>query len=248
MTSKTWGHADSDLSLGEDSDLKLGPAGSPSDVSLVSDANGSSVDLVADSSADVLGGGGAASDLGFEGSDLGLGSDSDLRLQGDKPKPGGSGVERDLTVSDDEELALGEDDELVLDGGSGVRGTGDTGINLGSPSDSGLNLEEEPLDLAGSSVSSLELPADDEIIELDELEGGAEESTALQADEEFQLSPSAMAPDDEEDSGSQVIALEDSEAFGGVAGALAGADVEPVLGDPGRTNSMRPWSTPRLRR
>ena len=42
-----------------------------------------------------------------------------------------------------------------------------------------------------------------------------------------------MAPDDEEDSGSQVIALEDSEAFGGVAGALAGADVEPVLGEPG---------------
>src|SRR5205085_1588749 len=73
-----------------------------------------------------------------------------------------------------DELSLGEDDDIgssdsALDeeirpksGSSGkgsdvTLGSGDSGINL-SPSDSGLSLEQEPLDLGGSGVESLELP------------------------------------------------------------------------------------------
>ncbi|MCL4206328.1 MAG: hypothetical protein KJ000_27920 [Pirellulaceae bacterium] len=226
-----------DLGVTSDDDLRLAPEAS-SDVSLVTDGDGSSVNLVADSGNDILGGSGLAVDAGgtgdldFEGSDLSIGSD--LSFEDDakvKPKPAALGAE--LTVDDDDELALSDDDELVLEGSGDITGgSGESGINLTSPSDSGLNLEEEPMDLAGSSVSSLELPEDDDIIDLDDLDAGADEATQLKADEDFQLAPSAMMGDeDEEDSGSQVIALEDSEAFTDAAGMLVGDDeAEPVLG------------------
>ena len=90
----------------------------------------------------------------------------------------------------------------------------DSGINLTAPVDSGLSLEDdEPLDLGGSSISSLELPEDDDIIALDSEEVGPDETTQLKQDEEFLLSPSDEMFMDESDSGSQVIALEDSAAF-----------------------------------
>ncbi|MAR11022.1 MAG: hypothetical protein CL681_13835 [Blastopirellula sp.] len=131
----------------------------------------------------------------------------------------GTGDLEEISGSEDlelggDELALEEDDDLVL-GGSDLAMTGDSGINLGSPTDSGLSLEEEPLEVA-SSASALELPEDDdEIIALDD-DLGSEEATQLKQDEEFLLSPvDEMAGDefDESDSGSQVIALEDSQAF-----------------------------------
>jgi len=200
---------------------------SESDIRLVADDIGSEVNLVASDSGDVLGGtdvgletGGAGTgDLDFEGSDLTLGSDISFDSE-DKPasakfKPESKSPDSDVTIGDSEEIALDEDDELVLDGGSGIgRAAGDTGINLTSPSDSGLNLEEEPLDLAGSSVSSLELPEDEDLLDLEDLDAESEPGTPAQVDEDFQLAPSATLQDDEEDSGSQVIALEDSSAFG----------------------------------
>jgi hypothetical protein len=219
---------DDDLGL----ELEPASADSSSDVALIPDDTGSEVNLVADSGPDILGGtdvgleGAAGSgELEFEGSDLSLGSD--ISVSEDEEISLGDD-EEDLTIGDDEEISLEDDDELVLESGSDITGgTGDTGINLGSPSDSGLNLEEEPLDLAGSSVSSLELPEDDDLIDLEDLDGG---EAAVQADEDFQLAPSADQFEDEEDSGSQVIALEDSEAFEAAAeeGALA---AEPVLGE-----------------
>jgi hypothetical protein len=151
----------------------------------------------------------------------------------DDAKPAKAAPGAEVTIDDDDELALGEDDELVLDGGSDVTGgSGGSGINLTKPQRQRLNLEEEPLDLAGSSVSSLELPEDDDIIDLDDLDAG-DDSTELKADEDFQLTASAMTgEDDEEDSGSQVIALEDSEAFGDAAGMLVeDEEAEPVLGE-----------------
>ena len=239
------------LGAGSDSDkdvLGMGTgSGAGSDVALVPDADGSGLNLIADSSADVLGGsdvsldeggtgsGGTGPNLGsgeldFDGSDIGI--VSDLSLDDDLAL--GEDEEDELTIGDEEELALDEDDELVLDGGSDVtRGAGDTGINLTSPSDSGLNLEEEPLDLAGSSVSSLELPEDDDIIDLDDLDAGPDEATQLKIDEDFQLAPSAEAEEDDDDSGSQVIALEDSEAFEQAAPAAALDAVEPIVGEEG---------------
>ncbi len=203
-------------------------AESSSDLSLDDSEGESSVDLMEGSGSDLLDSGkelasGGSDELGFEGSDLSLSSEASL----DESKSGapdrGSGAE--LSIDDDDELALGDDDELVLGGGTGsgdvTGGTGDTGINLTSPSDSGLNLEEEPLDLAGSSVSSLELPEDeeDEILDLEGFDGGSDMN--LQADEDFNLTPSGGEAEDEEDSGSQVIALEDSEAFDEEATVLA---------------------------
>jgi hypothetical protein len=110
--------------------------------------------------------------------------------------------------SDDEtQFAIGNDgfkvaeDELVLGGeempvdaaaGSDVALTaGNSGINLSSPHDSGIFLEGGVLDLSAESGSSLELPG---------------------VDDEFIL---GGKPDDEmSDSGSQIIALSDSIAFG----------------------------------
>lgn len=232
----------SDLEVGSDKSGDKPPKAS-SDVALVPDQEGSGVNLVPDSGVDILSGsdlgfGSGGSDLSFEGSDLGFeGSDlsvaSDVTLDKDKDKEQAAEPPSEVTVNEDEDLALDDDDELVLEGSGDVTGgTGDTGINLTSPSDSGLNLEEEPLDLAGSSVSSLELPEDEDIIDLDDLEPGPETARRPRRDEDFQLAPSALAgDDDEEDSGSQVIALEDSEAFDAGATALVDED-EAVIGQP----------------
>jgi hypothetical protein len=223
---------------------------SESDIRLVADDLGSEVNLVASDSGDALGGtdvglqsGGAGTgNLDFEGSDLTLGSDiafdSEDKPASAKAKPESTSPDSDVTIGESEEISLDEDDELVLDGGSGVgRGAGDTGINLTSPSDSGLNLEEEPLDLAGSSVSSLELPEDEDLLDLEDLDTEAEAGAAAQADEDFQLAPSAALQEDEEDSGSQVIALEDSSAFGvPLEGDLEGG--EAVLSEEAQADEL----------
>jgi hypothetical protein len=236
------GESDLGFEVDSASSPKLSAGTSSSDVALVPDKAGSGVDLVADSSADVLGGDADlelhGSDLDFEGSDLTFGSD--VSIGGEKkkkPEPKEKpieerSVEESLSVSGDEEIALGEDDELVLEMGSDITGgAGDTGINLTSPSDSGLNLEEEPLDLAGSSVSSLELPEDEDLVDLEDLSADSGVAAKVQADEDFQLAPSAGLDRDEEDSGSQVIALEDSEAF--IQAGEAELDAtEAVLGAP----------------
>src|SRR5262249_34472599 len=115
-------------------------------------------------------------------------------------------------------------------------GSGDSGINL-APSDSGLSLEEEPLDLGGGSgVESLELPEDDEVVSLDEEAVDQEAGSQVKADNEFLLSAGETLDEDESDSGSQVIALEDSESFDQDAatmlkseeGALATEAFQPV--------------------
>jgi hypothetical protein len=190
------GGADSDITLAGDSD-KHGS----SDVQLVkpgSDLNlatTSDVDLAAQSDLKLAGEGGT----GKAGSDVSLGSGK-------------------LDFATDSALDLGDDD-LVL-GGSGIGsdvtlGGGDSGINLASPADSGLSLEQEPVDLMGGSNvdASFELPEDDDVISLSSDLASDEEATQLKADEEFLLSPAGDLGGDESDSGSQVIALEDSEAF-----------------------------------
>jgi hypothetical protein len=215
---------------GGDSEISLSADDGGSDPSL---GAGVSDVLLGDGTDGVAQGGGSGS-IAFEGSDVGL--RSDLTLSQDDQLALGDGDDNLTLGGGDSEVRLDEEDEeSVLEGGSDVtRGAGDTGINL-KPSDSGLNLEEVPLDLAGSSVSSLELPEDDDIIALDDLEVSPDDATQLRADEDFQLAPSATTPEsEEEDSGSQVIALEDSDSFkaqgtGSVLGSLDG--VEPLLGE-----------------
>ncbi len=130
-----------------------------------------------------------------------------------------------LSLGEDSELSLADgDDELELDVSSGdALGESDSGISL-APSDSGLSLESQ-----GESSDSLELPEDDDMISLeDEIEASPDDATQLKQDEEFLLSPSdEMLGDESSDSGSQVIALEDSEAFEDEA--AIDADEEPAL-------------------
>lgn len=197
---------DSDVTLipTAGTDLDMGPVGGKHDV-----LAGTDLELTTASS-------GGTGPLASTPSDVSLGtSDLDMHL--------------------DSGLAIADDDDLVLGGGTSDSGleAGDSGINLTSPTDSGLSLEEEPLDLAGSSkISSLELPEDEDGLMLEETEpaGGAK------PDEEFLLSPSGPDVADDTDSGSQVIALEESTGAFDLEGGLGVAPVvveeAPGLGVP----------------
>ncbi|QDU95854.1 excisionase family DNA-binding protein [Lignipirellula cremea] len=225
---------DSDIQLGDEADSDIGLG---SDVELVPDVLGSGVNLVAGESTisnKEKGLNTDASDLALGGSGM-LGGDSDLVLGdsaiGSSIGGGSSNPSRGSSsnIDDDEELVLGsgfgadseldlsvdDDDDLVL-GGSGIGsdlalGAGDSGINL-NPTDSGLSLEEEPLELGGSAIDMLELPEDDDMITLDGSSSDPDAATQLKADEEFLLTPVNDEFEDEE-SGSQVIALEDSVGY-----------------------------------
>lgn len=107
-----------------------------------------------------------------------------------------------------------EDSDLVMEDSDSsteiALEANDSGINL-SPNESGILLDEEPLELGGSDIDSLELPEDDDdIIMLDD-PADPEQATLMQEDD-FNLTPLEEAIDDES-SGSQVIALEDSEIY-----------------------------------
>lgn len=153
--------------------------------------------------------------LGSDKSDSGVMSGDSGSLLGSGLGSGmGSGLGSSLgdVLADDELVIADDDDDLVISGaGSDISVAGDSGINLMSPSDSGLSLESEPLDLAGSSISALDLGA-----ELSEgsSSGGSGSMVDFQADEEFQLSPSGVSLESEFESGSQVIEVEESEAIG----------------------------------
>jgi excisionase family DNA binding protein len=247
---------DSELSLEEPD----GGSGVGSDVTLVPGVGESDVALVPDPGSDK----GAPTEAGRPDSDI-LADDSELTLDG--PGSGGAGnlelgadtglgsAISDLDMALDSELALSDDDDIVLSGSgtgsdlslsaadsginlssptdSGLSLEADSGINLQSPTDSGLSLDEEPLDLGGSSISSLELPEDDEIVGLDDaldgLDAGDNSSAPVKKDEEFLLSPSDEMFMDESDSGSQVIALEDSEAFDQDGATLGQPDAGQAL-------------------
>ncbi len=216
-----------------DIDLQSPAAAGASSLELMDDLSGDSGDLVmqGSSGADVL------SELDLlsaeqQGSGLVTGDSEELLVSSgsdnlDKSSGLGSSLGDDVladmddALADDDLVIADDDDDLLIDSaGSDISVAGDSGINLMSPSDSGLSLESEPLDLAGSSISALDLGA-----ELSE--GGSSGSgsglaqgsdgSALdfqaEADEEFQLSPSGVGFDADE-SGSQVIEVEDSEAIG----------------------------------
>ncbi len=138
----------------------------------------------------------------------------------------GGGVEDDtqFAIGESADFKVGEDD-LVLGGDDSLLNTGaessdnslasDSGVNIGSPQDSGISLESA-IDLAGDSSISLELP----------------DAGDVQADEEFML---GGTPDnDMSDSGSQVIAISDSAAFGDDAATMVAPDggVDPFAQQP----------------
>jgi len=130
---------------------------------------------------------------------------------------GGSGSEIELAGDDDLILADSSGSDLSLD-------SGDSGINLISPADSGLALDDIPLEMGGSAIlSSLSLEGSDPEISLiggDSVigegvigegvigEGDDEPMAELQTDDDFQLTPLSEGGEVEGDSSSQVIALD----------------------------------------
>jgi hypothetical protein len=218
---------DSDLTLADESNKDILGGGSDKLI----EAPGDKIDLA------------GASDV-LHGSDIHLASGSGT---GEMPAAKKSGINLD------DDLILGEDDESSSDsvledeigpkaglskaGSSGkgsdvTLGSGDSGINL-KPSDSGLSLEEEPLDLGVGSGVDL-VPDSDEVVALDEAD--QEAGSQVKADNEFLLSAGESLDEEESDSGSQVIALEDSESFDQDAatmlkseeGALGAEAFEPI--------------------
>ncbi len=177
------------------------------------------------------------------GSDLTLAADSSVfsgreaQLKktgsgtGDLAPPAQSGVAMgsDALSLQDDALSLGDDDDLVLGGSDVTLNPSDSGISLANPHDSGVSLEE-PLELGGSQVDSLELPEDGEVVALGEVSVDPDMATQLKTDDEFMLSPMGDDLGDESsDSGSQVIALVDSEQFGEGDVTQLGSGVTPLL-------------------
>ena len=194
---------ESDIQLSESSDLQL----AESDIGLASDAEPPKDEI-----------GSKVSE--FEELDLTLEQDltlEDSQLASIPVEDGGSGSDIDLSGA---EL---DDDDLVLGGsgtGSDITIGGDSGISLVDPADSGISLEE-PLDLTGSGEESLELGEDD-MISLTDDAPDLDAPTELKTDDDFLLTPlEDMGDEEDSESGSQVIALDDAE--GDEAAALSPA-------------------------
>jgi len=213
------------LSLDDDDDDELSLSGDDDD-DLLAGASGPSSAIKFGTSAESaikLGSGtGVGSDVPLTGSDA---FDLDLGTDGSGILSGLSGKGSEIIKGDSDpslDLDLSDDNDLVLSGGSDLALGNDSGINLMSPSDSGISLEDEPLDLAASGISGLDLASEGS----DAGSGagsGLGSAVNFQQDEEFQLSASGSIEADE-DSGSQVIELEDSSEFGDAAVALPAAD------------------------
>ena len=155
--------------------------------------------------------------------DLAL-EDSQISLSDDDPVQAGSGGSAiDLAAASDDDLVLG----TASGSGSDITIGQDSGISLVDPHDSGLSLDE-PLELA-SDDESLALGEDD-MLTLSE-DADAEAPTDLQADDDFLLTPlEEVGTDDDTESGSQVIALD--EAAGDDAATMVagmGGGMAPML-------------------
>lgn len=153
------------------------------------------------------------SDLAISESDVGLGGSGTSDIMLDEGTSLGSGASMvNLEEEDDEdEFVLGGSDgsDVTLQpDGSGIGiGTSESGIALSGIADSGISLESG-VDLAGSSVGS---------------------GASAGASDAFNLQPH-VDPDDasSEDSGSQVIALDQDAEFDDGAATMLGPEAEPM--------------------
>jgi len=253
----------SDEDIGIESDSKVSKEDTSDSIEIEDDSldlildDDSEESMMLSDSSEALEGDVQGSELRFGESDLRLAAESSNLLNEENEKKGSPSDTGEL----DNELSLAEDelfdDELSLQDSVGLEdsieldsdfessdmvledsdsssevalGANDSGINL-SPNDSGISLEEEPLELGGSDIDSLELPEDDEMITLEEA-GDPAMANQMAADDDFNLTP-LEGDDDDESSGSQVIALEDSEIYADDSGAPVLADsnsgVQPAL-------------------
>ncbi|MDA7901732.1 hypothetical protein N9B48_01780 [bacterium] len=117
-----------------------------------------------------------------------------------------------------------EESDLILDDSDS-----NSEIMLDS-SASGIGLGDEPLELGGSDIDSLELPEDDDMIVLDSA-ADSEAATMMQEDD-FNLTPLEASMDEDDSSGSQVIALEDSEIYAEESASTGLEDSEAFAATP----------------
>ena len=144
-------------------------------------------------------------DLAPLGSDIAAGA-SDINLGGEKGSSGSLAGLSALELDDDDDQVLGDGSDVTLSGES-------SGINIISPSDSGLALDEVPLDLSGSAPigSSLDLGMGSSIASASDV---SLEPLAINVGPEskigdFQLTPLGDDDGDDEKDSSQVIALDE---------------------------------------
>lgn len=226
-TSKADAGGLSSLELMDDLDLAPEPSGRSDEHDVLGD-----LDLLgADSGGSGLITGDSGHVFGGDSGHLFGGESGDVLGGSSLISGGSSGRGSGLEFDDDDELLITDDEDDLVLGGSDLSVSGDSGINLMSPSDSGISLESEPLDLAGSSISALDLGA-----ELGSGIGGSSgkgigSASGSHAGEDFQLSPSGIALDADGDSSSQVIEVDDSVAFAEADPLGADAFGEPLEGD-----------------
>jgi excisionase family DNA binding protein len=182
---------------------------------------------------------------------------SDINLGGDKGSGGALAGLSALELDDDDDQVLGDGSDVTLSGES-------SGINIISPSDSGLALDEVPLDLSGSAPigSSLDLGMGSSVSEDDvSLEPLAINVGPDSQIGDFQLTPLGDEDGDEEKDSSQIIALDEisedtagaplsSAAFGEVGmisedfgvGLTPGATPVAALGPAGVETPFSLWN------
>ncbi len=85
----------------------------------------------------------------------------------------------------------------------------ESGIALGTD-ESGISLSDS-MELGGSDIDALELPDDDDMILVDA--SSDPDAVTMMQDDDFNLTAVEQVMDEEETSGSQIIALEDSELY-----------------------------------
>ncbi len=216
-------HDSGEVVTEEDEDLAFGS----SDLSLAAE---SSKKLAGDD--DVLD---DFEDTGGSPSDTGkmLGDDDDMLLSEEDLFSDELSIADSGSFEDSAELSSDfEDSDLVMEDSDSstevVLEANESGINL-SPNESGIALDDS-LELGGSDIDSLELPEDDDDIIM--LEDPADEDaiTVMQEDD-FNLTPLEDAMEDES-TGSQVIALEDSEIYADESSATILAESNEMMGEP----------------
>lgn len=159
---------------------------------------------------------------------------SDLELAASDSNPGGvldsmSG-KSDIALAGLSALELeGDDDDDVLGDGSDITLSSESsGINIISPSDSGLALDEVPLAMGSGSplASGLDLgPTSDADVGLEPLE----EAEDAGGEEPFALTPFGEEIGEDEEDSSQVIPLDEvSEEDGGLLGAPRTVGVDSI--------------------
>lgn len=202
---------DDSISLGDDGDEKL--SFGSSSLSLASEsskklADGDSANLLDDEPEKTD----SPSDTGKM---LAADGEDDLLLSEDDLFSDELSLADSASFEDSAELSSDfEDSDLVLDDSDSsseiMLESNESGINL-SPSESGIAPGNEPLELGGSDIDALELPEDDDLIVLEDA-AEADAATMMQEDD-FNLTPLEASMEEDDSSGSQVIALEDSEIY-----------------------------------